>query len=62
MADSIREVVGAEGHQMISNEVYKPDRDWRAIPGAPWTAAMAETLADAGLDHALITHRAGWSR
>lgn len=62
VVSSVREVVGAEGHQMISNEVYKPDRDWRAIPGAPWTAAMAETLADAGLDHALITHRAGWSR
>ena len=62
VVSSVREVVGAEGHQMISNETYRPDRDGRAVPGAPWTAAMAERLIDAGLAPEMAAHRAGWSR
>ncbi|WP_034261724.1 CpaF family protein [Actinospica robiniae] len=62
VVSSVREVVGAEGYQMISNETYRPGRDGRAMPGAPWTTAMAERLIDAGLPPELAAHRAGWSR
>ena len=61
VVSSVREVVAAEGHQMISNEVFRPGRDSRAVPEAPWTAVMAERLIDAGLAPELVAHR-GWSR
>ncbi|HTJ72645.1 MAG TPA: ATPase, T2SS/T4P/T4SS family [Actinospica sp.] len=61
VVSSVREIVAAEGHQMISNEVFRPGRDSRAVPEAPWTVAMAERLIDAGLAPALVAHR-GWSR
>jgi pilus assembly protein CpaF len=40
---SIREIVDAEGLQIVSNEVFKPGHDGRAIPGAP---LRTPTLAD----------------
>jgi hypothetical protein len=33
---SIREVVDSEGVQVISNEVFRPDEDRRAVPAAPF--------------------------
>ena len=32
---SVREVVDAEGVQVISNEVYRPGPNRRAVPAAP---------------------------
>src|SRR3954452_12337689 len=32
---SIRQVVGADGRQVITNELYKPGTDGRAIPASP---------------------------
>jgi Flp pilus assembly CpaF family ATPase len=32
---SVREVVDAEGTMVVSNEVFQPGRDGRALPGAP---------------------------
>lgn len=51
VVSSIREVVGAEGDQIVSNEIYRPGRDRRAVyvPGALRTATM-DDLVDAGLD------------
>ncbi|WP_233521694.1 CpaF family protein [Streptomyces triticagri] len=48
--DSVREVVDAEGAQVISNEVYRPGSDGRAVPGAPLRTETAAELAAAGLD------------
>lgn len=48
--DSVREVVDADGAQIVSNEVYRPGPDGRAVPATP---VRTETLADlvaAGLD------------
>ncbi|MFD4644784.1 CpaF family protein [Streptomyces sp. NPDC058441] len=51
--DSIREVVDADGTQIVSNEVYKPGPDGRAVPGAPVRTETLDELVDAGLDTAL---------
>ncbi|GAB3454498.1 CpaF family protein [Actinophytocola sediminis] len=55
VVSSIREVVGAEGDQVISNEVYRPGPDRRAVPVAG--ALRTETLRllnDSGLDPAFL--------
>lgn len=58
---SVREVVGADGHQIISNEVYTPGRDARAVPGSPWSSDSVERLIDAGLDPQDAVHSRGWT-
>jgi Flp pilus assembly CpaF family ATPase len=58
---SVREVVGADGHQIISNEVYTPGRDARATPGSPWSSESVERLIDAGLDPQDAAHARGWA-
>lgn len=61
VVSSIREVVGAEGNQVISNEVYRPGRDRRGypIPGALRTDTL-EQLAHAGFDPALLDGPDDW--
>jgi pilus assembly protein CpaF len=61
---SIREITGVgDNGEVTSNEVYKPGRDGRAVPGTGWTADTAQRLIDAGLDEDVLTRsaRAGWS-
>ncbi|GAA3850879.1 CpaF family protein [Amycolatopsis tucumanensis] len=58
---SIREVVGAEGGAVISNEVYRRGPDRRAVPVAG--ALRADTLDDlvaAGFDADLLAQPEGW--
>ena len=45
---SIREVTDADGRQVVSNEIYAPGPDRRAIPSVPVRAATLEELAAAG--------------
>ena len=45
---SIREVTDADGRQVVSNEIYPPGPDRRAIPSVPVRAATLEELAAAG--------------
>jgi pilus assembly protein CpaF len=45
---SIREVTDADGRQVVSNEVFAPGPDRRAIPAVPPRAATMEELAAAG--------------
>jgi Flp pilus assembly CpaF family ATPase len=55
VVSSIREVVGADGPQIISNEIFRPDADRRARPVAG--AIRSETLddlTDAGFDPAWL--------
>jgi pilus assembly protein CpaF len=42
---SIREIVDADGRQVISNEIYAPGPDRHAVPAAPLRAATASDLA-----------------
>jgi Flp pilus assembly CpaF family ATPase len=48
---SVREVLDAEGTMVISNEVFHPDRDGRAVPGAP-IRCIGDLLLH-GYDHPL---------
>ncbi|WP_194920146.1 CpaF family protein [Catenulispora rubra] len=64
VVSSIREITGVgDNGEITSNEVHKPGRDGRAVPGTGWTADTAQRLIDAGLDEAVLTRsaRAGWS-
>ncbi len=48
MISSIREVTGADGPQIISNEIYAPGPGGRAVPAVPLRAATLDDLAAAG--------------
>ncbi|MFE5159060.1 CpaF family protein [Streptomyces sp. NPDC056697] len=48
--DSVREVVDADGAQLVSNEIYRPGPDGRAVPATPLRAETLQDLIDAGLD------------
>lgn len=50
VVDSVREVVDADGSQVISNEIYQPGPDGRAMPATPLRADTLQDLIDAGLD------------
>ena len=49
---SVREVVDAEGLQVISNEVYRSDRSAGTITGAPLRSATLEELIEHGFEPA----------
>ncbi|MBL1102815.1 CpaF family protein [Streptomyces coffeae] len=48
--DSVREVVDADGAQLVSNEVYRPGSDGRAVPATPLRAQTLQELIAAGMD------------
>lgn len=60
VVSSVREVVDAEDRQIVSNEIYRPRPDRRAVPGAPARAETIEELAAAGLDPSLLDTPDGW--
>ena len=60
VVSSVREVIDAEGPMVISNEVFRPGPDARAVPGAPLRAETTEALAAAGFDAGLLERRGGW--
>jgi Flp pilus assembly CpaF family ATPase len=61
VVSSIREVVGADGPQVISNEVYRPGEDRRArpVPGAFRTDTL-DDLIEVGFDPGLLEQPEGW--
>ncbi len=61
VVSSIREVVGADGPQIISNEIYRPGPDRRARPvaGALRTDTV-DDLVDAGFDPGVLENPEGW--
>lgn len=63
---SVREVTGADGLQIASNEVFRPGSDGRAVPGAPVSTPLLATLIRHGfdptlLDVARVGSGGGWS-
>jgi pilus assembly protein CpaF len=50
VVDSVREVVDADGAQLVSNEVYRPGADGRPVPATPVRAQTLTELVAAGLD------------
>jgi Flp pilus assembly CpaF family ATPase len=62
VVSSIREVVDADDRQIISNEVWRPGTDLRAVPCAPLRTETLNRLMDAGYDPDLTGHSDGWWR
>ena len=60
VVSSIREVTGAEGPMVTSNEVFRPDQTGRAVPGAPLRNETLDQLAAAGFDPGLLERPEGW--
>lgn len=54
---SVREVVDAEGVHVISNEVYRPGPDRRAVPASPLQPRTLEELSTFGYDPPM----SGWA-
>ncbi|MPZ28589.1 MAG: CpaF family protein [Micromonosporaceae bacterium] len=59
VVSSVREVVGCEGRDVISNEVWRPGPDRRAVPATPLRAEALDRLEAAGLAPSVID-RIGW--
>jgi len=57
---SVREVVDAEGPMVISNEVFRPGPDGRAVPGAPFRSETLEQLVAVGFESDLLERSDGW--
>ena len=57
---SVREVVDAEGPMVVSNEVFRPGPDGRAVPGAPMRNDTLDQLAAVGFDPGLLERPQGW--
>lgn len=62
VVSSIREVVGADDRQIVSNEVWRPGPDLRAVPSAPLRTETLDLLVAAGYDPELADRREGWWR
>ncbi|CAM3755849.1 CpaF family protein [Kibdelosporangium persicum] len=61
VVSSVREVVGADGPQVISNEVYRPGSDRRARPVAgALRSDTLDDLVDVGFDPGLLEQPEGW--
>ena len=60
VVSSIREVTGAEGPMVTSNEVFRPDQTGRAVPGAPLRNDTLDERAAVGFDPALLERPGGW--
>jgi Flp pilus assembly CpaF family ATPase len=59
---SVRQVVGADGSQVVTNEVFRPGPDGRAVPGVPVPHDLAELLTMHGWDPGLHDRPGGWWR
>ena len=57
---SVRDVVDAEGPMVVSNEVFRPGPDGRAVPGAPLRNDTLDQLVAVGFDPGLLERPQGW--
>jgi pilus assembly protein CpaF len=58
--DSVREVIDAEGPMVVSNEIFRPGPDGRAVPGVPLRNDTLGELAAVGFDPGLLERPQGW--
>lgn len=58
---SVRQVLNADGHQVVTNELFKPGPDGKAVPGIPIPVELCEELEAFGYDPQ-INHQRAWSR
>jgi len=60
---SVREVIDAEGVQVVSNEVYRPGPNRRAQPASPLRAETVDELRQFGYDPSSgVADGSGWGR
>ncbi len=59
---SVAQVKGADGAQVVTNELYRPGRDGRARPHMPIPVDLLDELVDAGYDPSLHDNPEGWWR
>lgn len=59
---SVREIVGADGPLVVSNEIFMPGRDRRAVPGAPLRSSTQSDLEAVGFDPGVLQRPEGWWR
>jgi pilus assembly protein CpaF len=57
---SVREVVDADGAMVVSNEVFHPGPDGRAVPGVPLRSETLDSLVEVGFDPELLQNPGGW--
>ena len=57
---SVREVVDAEGPMVVSNEIFRPGPDGRAVPGVPMRNDTMDQLVAVGFDPGLLERPQGW--
>ena len=57
---SVREVIDAEGPMVVSNEIFRPGQDGRAVPGAPVRNDTLDQLVSVGFDPGLLDRPQGW--
>ena len=57
---SAREVVDAEGPMVVSNEVFRPGPDGRAVPGVPPRSETLDQLAAVGFEAGFLDRPQGW--
>jgi Flp pilus assembly CpaF family ATPase len=60
VVSSVREVVDAEGAMVVSNEVFCPGPDGRAVPGVPLRSETLDELEEVGFDPGLLQRQEGW--
>ncbi|MCM3883130.1 CpaF family protein [Frankia sp. R82] len=58
VVSSVREVVDADGTQIVTNELYRPGPDRRGLPAAPPTGELLDDLIDVGFDPDVLSQ--GW--
>jgi Flp pilus assembly CpaF family ATPase len=59
---SVRQVVGVDGSNVVTNELFRPGPDGRAVPGVPVPHELADVLAANGWDPSLQDRPEGWWR
>ena len=59
---SVRQVVAADGDLVVTNEVFRPGADGRAVPGVPIPVELLEDLGAEGYDPSFHHNQAGWWR
>ena len=57
---SVRQVVGVDGSQVVTNELFRPGPDGRAVPGVPVPHDLSAELAAHGWDERLHDRPQGW--
>jgi len=57
---SVREIVGAEGPLVMSNEIFMPGYDKRAVPAAPLRDSTLSDLQAVGFDASVMLRPDGW--